>query len=183
MIYRTYELILPLSEYRDTLSLEGYAIIDITEYVEFCVLDSRVKTGQVSIHTLHTTCSLGMQEHEEGLAKNDFLNLFRALAPATTEGYHHNDLALRAKQSDPKLDPDNDECLDAHAHILALVLPQNITRHIENGKLLLGKWPNILFAELNGHSREKRTVSIHILGKIYERPRTPKTTLIYTKKK
>lgn len=180
MIYRTYELILPLSEYRETLSPEGYSVIDITEDVELCVLDSQVKTGKISMHTLHTTCGLGVQEYEKGLAENDFLNLFRTIAPATTEGYHHNDLVLRAKQPDPKLDPDNEECLDAHAHVLGLALPQHITRHIENGKLLLGKWPNILFLEINGHGRTERTISIHISGISNE---IPKTRLTYKKKK
>lgn len=167
MIYRPYTLILPLSEYRDTLSPEGYAILDITKQVTQCVTDSRVKTGQINMHTLHTTCTLAIQEYEKGLVENDFLNMFRFIAPTdngTDEGYRHNDLVLRAKQPDPKLDLEKAECLDAHAHILGLVLSPNVTRNIENGKVLLGKWANILFIELNGHARKERIVSIHISG-------------------
>jgi secondary thiamine-phosphate synthase enzyme len=179
MIRKPYELIIPLSEYQEVLSPEGYAIIDITDEVELCILDSRVKTGKINIHTCHTTCGVGVQEYERGLAENDFLNMFRFVAPIAAE-YDHNDLPLRAKQPDPKLDCGNVECLDAHAHILALLLPQNITRNIENGKMVLGKWPNILFLELNGHGRDERTLSIHISG-------TPdeiiKTTLVYEKRK
>lgn len=158
---------LPLSEYQDTLSPDGYAILDITKQIQECITDSRVKTGQINMHTTHTTCTLAVQEYEKGLAENDFLNMFRSLAPVnhdTDDGYHHNNLVLRAKQPNPKLDTEKAECLDAHAHMLGLLLPQNITRNIENGQLLLGQWANVLFIELNGHGREERRVSIHIFG-------------------
>lgn len=163
---RPYELLIPLSKYQDSLSPEGYKFIDITKEIERCVADSGVITGQVNMHTKHTTCGLAVQEDEKGLKENDFLNMFRLIAPIINE-YHHNNLELRAKQPDPKLDPDKEECLDANAHIIKLVLPPSIALNIENGKIVLGRWESILFAELNGHGREQRAVSIQVSGETY----------------
>lgn len=160
---RPYDLIISLSKHQDSLSPEGYKFIDITEEIQRCVNDSCVVTGEVNMHTKHTTCGLVVQEDEKGLKENDFLNMFRFIAPLANE-YHHNNLKLRAQQPDPKLDPDKEECLDANAHILKLSLPSNVTLNIEHGKIVLGKWESILFAELNGHGREDRTISVHVSG-------------------
>lgn len=174
MIYRPYELFIPLREHQQALSPEGYKIFDITREITACVSSSGVKTGQVNMHTLHTTCALSVQEYEKGLAETDFLNIFRILAPSATERYRHNNLGLRIQQPDPKLDPCGDECLDGHAHCLALLLSQNITLNIENGVLVLGKWQNILFIELNGNGRMERTVSIHVRGEKNSIKKTPR---------
>jgi thiamine phosphate synthase YjbQ (UPF0047 family) len=163
---RPYELFILLSKHQDSLSPEGYKFIDITEEIERCVTNSGVITGEVNMHTKHTTCRLVVQEDEKGLKENDFLNMFRFIAPIVNE-YHHNNLKLRAEQPDPKLDPDKEECLDANAHILGVVLPSNITLNIENGKIVLGRWESILFAELNGYGREYRTVSVHVSGETH----------------
>lgn len=171
---RPYELIIPLSQYQHLLSEEGYTFIDITEEVARCVTDSRIITGQVNIHTRHTTCGVAVQEYEHGLCQYDFLEMFRTIAPVIADidnGYRHNDLEVRKEQPDPKLDPSGDECLDAHAHMLKLLLPSNITSNIEGGEMLLGRWESILFAELNGHGREQRIVSVHVSGEMHAVPK------------
>lgn len=172
---RPYELIIPISQYQHLLSEEGYVFIDITEEVSRCVADSGIITGQVNIHTRHTTCGVAVQEYENGLVKHDFLNMFRSIAPVITDidtGYLHNDLEVRKEQPDPKLDPSGDECLDAHAHMLKLLLPSNITSNIEGGEMLLGRWESILFVELNGLGRKERMASIHVSGEYFAFPKT-----------
>ncbi len=179
-MYSISKLIIPMEQYRDEISYQGYKFFDITQDIQKIIAETMVITGRVSIHTLHTTCTVAVQEYEKGLVETDFLTAMKRIAPVTEKAYTHNNLKLRKEsQVDPKLDPSGDECLDGHAHCHAFFLPQAVLIHIEHGKMVLGQWQSILFVGLNEITRKERTVSVHIDG-IDDEVR--KTTYVMSKK-
>jgi secondary thiamine-phosphate synthase enzyme len=100
----------------------------------------------------HTTTAVAINEYEERLLE-DIKNHFQKLAPPT-EKYLHNDLHLR--------DVPLDEPINAHSHLIAMMLNNSETIPIVDGKLALGTWQSVLFIELDGPRR--RSVLIQISG-------------------
>ncbi len=66
----------------------------------------------------------------------------------------HNDLHLR--------DVPPDEPINAHSHLMAMMLSTSEVIPIVDGKLALGTWQSLLFFELDGP--RKRTVFVQISG-------------------
>ena len=79
-----------------------------------------------------------------------FLN---KLAPES-DRYLHNDLHLRVVPED--------EPMNAHSHLMAMMLTTSEVIPVIDGILGLGTWQSVLFFELDGP--RKRTVSLHISG-------------------
>ncbi|MDJ0636600.1 MAG: YjbQ family protein [Xenococcaceae cyanobacterium MO_188.B29] len=83
------------------------------------------------------------------------MSYFRPLLLAPpTDKYLHNDLHLR--------DVPPDEPINAHSHLIAMMLNNSATIPLVEGKMALGKWQSVLFFELDGPRR--RTVLIQISG-------------------
>ncbi|WP_406657447.1 secondary thiamine-phosphate synthase enzyme YjbQ [Methanolobus sp. ZRKC2] len=119
-------------------------LIDITEHVRDHVTQSDVKQGICVISTRHTTTAIIVNENEAGL-RDDILSLLERFVPENVS-YAHNRI-------------DN----NAHAHLRAVLLGSSETLRVINGKLVLGTWQSIFFAELDGP--RKRIVDITVIGK------------------
>ncbi|MEL7245831.1 MAG: YjbQ family protein, partial [Cyanobacteria bacterium J06573_2] len=76
------------------------------------------------------------------------------LAPSSDK-YLHNDLHLRG-------DIPPDEPMNAHSHLMAMMLSNSEIIPIVEGKLALGTYQSVLFFELDG--ARKRTVFCQISG-------------------
>ncbi len=118
-------------------------LVDITLQVEEHVRDSTIKNGLCVISTRHSTTSIVINENESGLC-SDILNMLERLIPPSA-GYDHDRI-------------DN----NADAHLRAVLLGSSETVPILNGKLVLGTWQRIFFAELDGPRH--RSVDVTVLG-------------------
>ncbi len=118
-------------------------LVDITLQVEEHVRDSTIKNGLCVISTRHSTTSIIINENESGLC-SDILNMLERLIPPSA-GYDHDRI-------------DN----NADAHLKAVLLGSSETVPILNGKLVLGTWQRIFFAELDGPRH--RSVDVTVLG-------------------
>ncbi len=118
-------------------------LVDITLQVEEHVRDSTIKNGLCVISTRHSTTSIVINENESGLC-SDILNMLERLIPPSA-GYDHDRI-------------DN----NADAHLKAVLLGSSETVPILNGKLVLGTWQRIFFAELDGPRH--RSVDVTVLG-------------------
>lgn len=123
---------------------------DLTEMTREVVARSGVRHGQVTVHTLHTTTTIVLNESETGFL-NDFRRTIDLLVPA--EGYYeHDDHALRTENLQ------EDEYLNGHAHIRQLLVGgASATIPVVDGEVLLGTWQKVLFAEFD-QARERRVV-------------------------
>lgn len=127
--------------------------VDITDRVDAFVRGAKVRTGMVTVQSLHTTTAVIVNESEP-LLHADFRGLFERLAPAGG-GYEHDNLAARH-------DIAADEPINGHAHCRALLLPTSVTLTIVGGELTLGRWQRLFFVELDGPRR--RELSAVIIG-------------------
>jgi len=131
---------------------EGIGIYNITPQIVKLLERTGIKNGQVLVFSRHTTTALAINENEARLLEDVKVHL-RKLAPPS-ERYLHNDLHLR--------DVPEDEPMNAHSHLMAMMLSTSEVVPVMDGQLALGTWQSVLFFDLDGP--RKRTVFIQISG-------------------
>jgi len=130
----------------------GICIYNITPQIQKVIDSNSVISGQVTVFSRHTTTALAINENEERLLEDVKVHLLK-LAP-DTEKYLHNDLHLR--------DVPDDEPINAHSHLMAMMLSSSEVIPIIDGKLALGTWQSVLFFELDGP--RNRTFLVQVWG-------------------
>jgi secondary thiamine-phosphate synthase enzyme len=118
--------------------------IRITDEIAGIVKASGVKEGTVLVSAMHITAGVYVNDWEEGLI-NDFQRWLDGLAPAGLEYQHH------------QTGEDN-----ADAHLKRTIMGHQVVLPITNGKLDLGPWEQVFYAEFDGQ-RKKRVV-VKVLG-------------------
>ncbi len=131
---------------------KGICIYNITPQIQKVIDSNAVNSGQVTVFSRHTTTALAINENEERLLEDVKVHLLK-LAP-DTEKYLHNDLHLR--------DIPDDESMNAHSHLMAMMLSTSEVIPIIDSKLALGTWQSVLFFELDGP--RNRTFLVQVWG-------------------
>lgn len=89
----------------------------------------------------------------------------RKLAPPD-DFYLHNDLHLRESPSNWPGGREawiEQEPINAHSHLLSMMLGNSESIPIVKGKLALGQWQSVLLVDLDGP--RNRTVGIQVMGR------------------
>jgi len=124
------------TEYLTFVTVKRYEMVHITRQVEEIVRRSGVVDGLCFVSPMHITAAIYVNDNEDGLIE-DIETWLEKLAPAWP-GYKHHETG-----------EDN-----ADAHLTTLP--------ITNGRLDLGTWQRIFYAEFDGQ-RSKRVI-VKILG-------------------
>ncbi|MBI3010945.1 MAG: YjbQ family protein [Candidatus Omnitrophica bacterium] len=119
-------------------------LVNITDQVEALVKKSGVAEGLCLVSAMHITASIWVNDDEEGLWE-DFWELLERLVPSGTDYKHH----LTGE--------DNGD-----AHLKRSLIGHQAVLPITKGKLDLGPWEQVFYAEFDG-KRRKRVV-VKILG-------------------
>ena len=131
-----------------TASLSFHVISDqLRDEVRRCGMEQ----GALVASCLHTTTALVVNEFEERLLQ-DLEDWLERLAPAG-QAWKHNDLHLR--EGIPPDEPRN-----AHAHLQAMLLGNDVCVPIINGQLRLGRYQDVILVELDGPRQRKVAVQI-----------------------
>ena len=131
---------------------KGIGIYNITPQIEKILEATSIQNGQVLVFSRHTTTALAINENEERLLEDTKVHLSK-LAPPSAR-YLHNDLHLRTVPPD--------EPMNAHSHLMAMMLSTSEVIPVVDGQLALGTWQSVLFFDLDGPRR--RTVLVQISG-------------------
>lgn len=122
-------------------SNKRHQVIDITEEVRSIVEKSNIEEGICVIYVPHATAAVIINENWDPNISEDFLTALSNLIP---EGKWIHD----------QVDGNGD------AHIKAAIVGPSETLLIQNGKLLLGQWQNIMVADFDGPKERKVIVKI-----------------------
>jgi secondary thiamine-phosphate synthase enzyme len=118
--------------------------IRITDDVADIVKRSSVREGTVLVSAMHITAGVYVNDWEEGLI-GDFQAWLEKLAPSGLDYRHH------------RTGEDN-----ADAHLKRTIMGHQVVLPITNGKLDLGPWEQVFYAEFDGQ-RKKRVV-VKVMG-------------------
>lgn len=140
------------------------SVEDVTGIVAKFVEDSGLQEGFVTIMSKHTTTGITINEYETRLA-NDLREWLLGLAPPDGS-YGHNDIDSRPDGEAERQrclengwnidDPEilqkwrDQEPINAHSHLLAMLLGTTESVPVSRGKLLLGQWQSIMLVDLDG---------------------------------
>ncbi|MGB8699272.1 MAG: secondary thiamine-phosphate synthase enzyme YjbQ [Thermosynechococcaceae cyanobacterium] len=131
---------------------DNVQVLDLTPQIQAWIEAEAIRQGQITLIGQHTTTALIVNECEDRLWA-DIRVFLQKLAPAG-DRYLHNDLHLR--------DVPEDEPINAHSHLMAMLLDTSVTIPIIDGGLGLGTYQSVLMLELDGP--RTRTVLGQILG-------------------
>jgi len=128
---------------------ERIEIVDLTDRVTALVRTLHVKEGLVSIFSMHTTCTVFINEFQQALLAD--MKTFLEKVVSADAGWLHND-------------PAHSDCdrMNADAHLRALLLGHSLTLQISGGEVVLGQWQRILLTELDGP--RSRTLRVQVMG-------------------
>lgn len=128
---------------------ERVDLVDLTERIMELVRHVNVREGIVSLWSLHTTCTVFINEFQTALLSD--IKRFLEKMVARDENWVHND-------------PDHSDCdrMNADSHLRALLLGHSLTLQISGGDVVLGQWQRILMGELDGP--RSRTLRVQVWG-------------------
>ena len=143
----------------------GIAFTDLNDTCNEMIRKHGIKNGQIIVHSRHTTTAITINEYEERLVDDARQFLLKLVPPAYP--YLHNDLHVRFPPDDDRWTGTVEEWraqepLNAHSHIIAMLLGQSVTLPIKDGKMTLGTWQSVLVVELDGE--RERTIGIQVTG-------------------
>ncbi len=118
--------------------------IHITPQVEAAVKKSGVQDGLAFVSAMHITAGIYVNDHESGLIQ-DIDEWLEKLAPFRKDYRHH------------QTGEDNGD-----SHLKALLIHHEVTLPVTKGKLDLGTWQRVFYAEFDGQ-RPKRVI-VKVLG-------------------
>jgi len=119
-------------------------LIRITDTVKEAVEESGIREGLCLVSAMHLTAAVIVQDDEEGL-HDDIWEWLEKLAPFRADYKHH----LTGEDN-------------ADAHLKNLLVHLQVVLPVTEGKLDLGTWQEIFYAEFDGQ-RPKRVI-IKIIG-------------------
>lgn len=116
--------------------------INITDQVESFLTKSGIKEGFCLVSAMHTTAAIYVNDADSGLLE-DFDEMLERLAPFN-ENYNHHHTGES----------------NGDSHMKSLLVHHEVTLPVTNGKLDLGPWQQIYYAEFDGQRRKRVIVKI-----------------------
>ena len=132
------------TEYLTIKTEERYEMVHLTPEIEAIVRRSGVADVLFFVSPMHITAAIYVNDNEDGLIE-DIATWLVKLAPSWP-GYKHH-----------RTGEDN-----ADAHLKALLLHHETTLPVTRGRLDLGTWQRVFYAEFDGQ-RSKRII-VKVLG-------------------
>lgn len=118
--------------------------IHITPEIESILRKSGIKEGMVLVSAMHITAGVYVNDNEEGLIE-DIDHWLEKLAPFRKDYKHH------------QTGEDNGD-----SHLKALLIHHEVILPVTSGKLDLGTWQRVFYAEFDGQ-RSKRVI-VKVMG-------------------
>ncbi len=123
-------------------------ILDITDKVELEVAASKVRNGVVTVFVKGSTAAVSTMEYEPGLIA-DLQRTLEKLIPSNVP-YNHD---MRWGDG------------NGFSHIRATMMGPSLTIPIQNGRLSLGTWQQVILIDFDNRPR-RREILLQIVGEL-----------------
>lgn len=115
-------------------------LVDVTDKVQDVIEKSKTKEGICIIYCPHTTAAVTINENVDPNVKTDITQKLNELIPENA-GYHH-------------VEGNSD------SHIKASLMGNSRIVPVSDGRLLLGQWEGLFFAEFDGPRNRRLLVTV-----------------------
>jgi secondary thiamine-phosphate synthase enzyme len=145
---------------------------DITQAAHEAVAASGVKDGILTVYSQHTTCAVLIQEESmdqtlDGVEflLQDMVNYLTALVPTCRhEGQYLHPGPKHLEYATTTLGEEGWWSLNTDAHLRSVLLGRSQTIPVIDGKLELGEFGRIYFADFDGMRERDRTARFTVIG-------------------
>ena len=117
-------------------------LINITDMVDSAVKKSKIREGMVLVSAMHITAGVIVNDHEPGLWK-DIDEWVEQVAPFRQDYNHH-----RTGET------------NGDAHLKSLLVHHQVIVPVTGGKLDLGPWQQVFYAEFDGMRRKRLLIKV-----------------------
>ncbi len=130
-----------------SVSTKGHSdLLDLTDAVASLVQKNGLVEGQATVFAPGATAGVTTIEYEPGLA-HDFPEALERIAPADV-AYHHDNTWGDG---------------NGHGHVRASLIGPSLTVPFQNGRLLLGRWQQIVLVDCDTRPR-RRDMVVQLMG-------------------
>ncbi|MBE0465854.1 MAG: YjbQ family protein [Candidatus Desulforudis sp.] len=116
--------------------------LNITRQVTEIVEKSEIREGMVLVSAMHITAGVYVNDAEDGIIQ-DIDDLLERLAPFGPDYLHH------------RTGEDNGD-----AHLKSILVHHQVVLPITGGRLDLGPWQQVFYAEFDGRRRKRVVVKV-----------------------
>ncbi|MFA6243560.1 MAG: secondary thiamine-phosphate synthase enzyme YjbQ [Candidatus Hydrogenedentales bacterium] len=116
--------------------------VNITEQVEQVVRKSAIQEGMALVSAMHITAGVYVNDAESGLIA-DIDEWLESIAPFREDYRHH-----RTGET------------NGDAHLKSLLIHHEVIVPVTNGRLDLGPWQQVYYAEFDGQRRKRLVIKV-----------------------
>jgi secondary thiamine-phosphate synthase enzyme len=131
-----------LTDYLTFHTRERRELVRITDSVAELVRKSGIQEGMVLVSAMHITAGVFVNDDEPGLHE-DIWDWLQTLAPQGPDYRHH------------RTGEDNGD-----AHLKSLLIHHQVILPVTAGKLDLGPWQQVFYAEFDGQRRKRLVLKV-----------------------
>jgi len=116
--------------------------VNITDEVEVALQESGIQEGMILVSAMHITAGVYVNDAESGIIR-DIDEWAEKLAPYDPDYHHH----MTGETN-------------GDSHLKSLLIGHEVIVPVTNGKLDLGTWQQIYYAEFDGQRRKKLIIKV-----------------------
>ena len=139
------------------IDTKGEGFTDITNNLNKFLQENNLSSGILILSSLHTSCSLIINENADPNVLVDLQNYIKAIVPNNS----YQDLTINKKEIFYEHFQEGAD--DMPAHIKTVLTNTSLSLSFQNQKLSLGIWQAIYLWE-HRFNNKKRILNIHIIG-------------------
>ena len=135
----------------------GEGFLDITHALNLCIEKNNFHSGIFNLTSLHTSCSLTINENADPNVLKDLKKYMQSIVP------YNSYLSLSKSREEIAYKHYQEGADDMPAHIKTSLTNTCLSLSFQNGKLMLGRWQAVYLWEHRSDQKE-RTINVHLIG-------------------
>ena len=135
----------------------GEGFIDITYDLNLCIEKNNFHSGILNLTSLHTSCSLTINENADPNVLQDLKKYMQSIVP------YDSYLTLSKDREEISYNHYQEGADDMPAHIKTSLTHTCLSLSFQEGKIILGTWQAVYLWE-HRFDRKQRVINLHIVG-------------------
>jgi len=135
----------------------GEGFTNITNDLNLFIQNNGFNSGIINLTSLHTSCSLTINENADPNVLKDLKKFMKSLVPSNC----YNSLSREREVIYYEHFQEGED--DMPAHIKTALTNTNLCLSFQEGEIILGTWQAIYLWE-HRFSQKERSISVHIIG-------------------
>tara|TARA_B100000401_G_scaffold298029_1_gene204513 strand:- start:216 stop:683 length:468 start_codon:yes stop_codon:yes gene_type:complete len=135
----------------------GEGFLDITNALNLCIEKNNFHSGIFNLTSLHTSCSLTINENADPNVLKDLKKYMQSIVP------YDSYLSLSKSREEIAYNHYQEGADDMPAHIKTSLTNTCLSLSFQDGKIVLGRWQAVYLWE-HRFDQKERTINAHLIG-------------------